>query len=204
MLAHICLHPVLDAWGEQEGQPRLQGRGCRMRCADDCVIGCALKADAHRMRAVLPKRCARYGLTIHPTKTALMAFSKPETPQGSAEGNGTCDFLGWTHYWTRSRRGYWVIKRRTAKKRLRRTTKALWQWCRHNRRTPLQYQYQQLCQKLRGHCPYDGIRGNFRLLEAVRSAAEKAWRYWLSRRRSKSALGWEKLQKRLETYVLPK
>jgi len=155
------------------------------------------------MMAVLPKRFARYGLTMHPTKTALIAFSKPETPQGSTEGNGTCDFLGLTHDWTRSRRGDWVIKRRTAHKRLRRTKKSLWRWCRQHRHTPLQYQYQQLCQKLRGHFQYDGIRGNFRLLEEVRSAAEKAWRYWLSRRSSKSAIGWEKFQKLLETYVLP-
>jgi hypothetical protein len=76
--------------------------------------------------AVLPKRFARYGLTIHPTKTVLIAFGKPETPQGSTEGNGTFDFLGLPQYWTRSRRGLWVIKRRTAKKRLRRTKKALW------------------------------------------------------------------------------
>jgi RNA-directed DNA polymerase len=203
VLANIFLHHVLDEWFEQEVQPRLQGRSFLIRFADDFVIGCELKADAHRIMAVLPKRFARYGLTIHPTKTALIAFGKPETPQGSTEGNGTFDFLGLTHYWTRSRRGYWVIKRRTAKKRLRRTKKALWQWCRPNRHTPLQYQYQQLCQKLRGHFQYYGIRGNFRLLEEVRSAAEKAWRYWLSRRSSKSAIGWEKFQKLLETYVLP-
>jgi RNA-directed DNA polymerase len=203
VLANIFLHHVLDEWFEQEVQPRLQGRGFLIRCADDFIIGCELKADAHRIMAVLPKRFARYGLTIHPTKTALIAFSKPETPQGSAEGNGTFDFLGLPHYWTRSRRGYWVIKRRTAKKRLRRTKKSLWRWCRHNRHTPLQYQYQQLCQKLRGHFQYYGIRGNVRLLEEVRSAAEKAWRYWLSRRSSTSAIGWEKFQKLLETYVLP-
>ena len=203
VLANIFLHHVLDEWFEQEVQPRLQGRGFLIRFADDFVIGCELQADAHRIMAVLPKRFARYGLTIHPTKTALIAFSKPEAPQGSTEGNGTCDFLGLTHYWTRSRRGYWGIKRRTAQKRLRRTKKALWRWCRYNRHTPLQYQYQQLGQKLRGHFQYYGIRGNFRLLEEVRSAAEKAWRYWLSRRSSKSAIGWEKFQKLLETYVLP-
>ena len=105
VLANIFHHHVLDEWFEQEGQPRLQGRGFLMRFADDCVMGCALQVDTHRMMAVLPKRFARYGLTIHPTKTALMAFGKPETPQGATEGNGTCDFLGLTHSWTRSRRG---------------------------------------------------------------------------------------------------
>jgi RNA-directed DNA polymerase len=59
-----------------------------------------------------------------------------------------------THYWARSRRGYWVIKRKTARKRLRRTTKALWRWCRANRHLPLKDQYRMLCQKLRGHFQY--------------------------------------------------
>ncbi len=104
VLANIFLHHVLDEWFEQEVQPRLQGRGFLIRFADDFVIGCELQADAHRMMAVLPKRFARYGLTIHPTKTAWLAFSKPEAPQGSTEGTGTFACLGLTHYWTRSRR----------------------------------------------------------------------------------------------------
>ena len=153
--------------------------------------------------AGLPKRFARYGLTIHPSKTALIAFRKPTGYQGAKSGNSTCDFLGLTHYWTQSRRGFWVIKRRTASKRLRRTKQSLWRWCHANRHAPLKYQYQMLCLKLRGHFRYYGIRGNMRMLEEVRRSAEKAWRYWLSRRSSKSAIGWEKFQQRLETYVLP-
>jgi hypothetical protein len=60
-----------------------------------------------------------------------------------------------------------------------------------------------LCQKLRGHFQYDGIRGNYRLLDEVRQHAEKAWRYWLSRRSHKSAISWEKFQKLREVFVLP-
>jgi RNA-directed DNA polymerase len=67
----------------------------------------------------------------------------------------------------------------------------------------LKDQHQMLCRKLRGHFRYYGIQGNFRLLEEVRRWAEKAWRYWLSRRSSKSVIGWEKFQQLLETYVLP-
>ena len=203
VLAKIFLHQVLDAWCEHEAQPRLQGRSFLIRFADDGVIGCELEVDARRRMAVLPKRFARYGLTIHPTKTALMAFGKPAGRSGADPRNGTCDFLGLTHDWTTSRRGFWVIKRRTARKRLRRTKKSLWRWCRANRHTPLEHQYHMLCLKLRGHVQYDGIQGNCRLLEEVLRWAEKAWRYWLSRRSSKSAIGWEKFQKLLETYVLP-
>ena len=60
-----------------------------------------------------------------------------------------------------------------------------------------------LCLKLRGLFWYYGIQGNFRLLEEVRRWAEKAWRYWLSRRSSKSAIGWEKFRQLLKTYGLP-
>ena len=203
VLANVFLHHVLDAWFEGEVRPRMQGRCFLLRFADDFVIGCELEADARKIMTVLPKRFARFGLTIHPTKTALIAFRKPKAHQGSESGNGTCTFLGLTHYWTKSRRGFWVIKRRTARKRLRRTKKSLWRWCRNNRHAPLQYQYQMLCAKLRGHYQYYGIRGNFRLREEVRRSAERAWRYWLSRRSSKSAIGWKKFWKLMQTYIRP-
>ena len=203
VLANIFLHHVLDEWFESEVQPRLKGRSFLTRFADDFVIGCELEADAQKIMGVLPKRFARFGLRMHPTKTTLVVFRKPKASQAWAHGNGTFEFLGFTHYWARTRRGFWVIKRRTARKRLRRTQKALWQWCRHNRHAPLQYQYRMLCMKLRGHFRYYGIRGNFPLLENVRRYAEKAWRYWLSRRSSKSTIDWEKFQKLLAIYVLP-
>jgi RNA-directed DNA polymerase len=203
VLANIFLHQVLDAWCEHEVQPRLKGRSFLIRFADDVVIGCELEADARKSMAVLPKRFARSGLTIHPTKTALSAFRKPAGHSGAAPRNGTFDCLGFTHDWTPSRRGCWVIKRRTARKRFRRTQQSLWRWCRAHRHTPLKDQYHRLCLKLRGHFRYYGIQGNFRLLEEVRRSAEKAWRYWLSRRSRKSAIGWEKFQQLLKTYGLP-
>ena len=203
VLANIFRHQVLDAWFEQEVQPRLKGRSCLIRLADDVVIGCALEADARRIMAVRPKRCARYGLTIPPTKTALRACGKPAGRPGANPRHGTLDFLGLTHDWTIARRGCWVIKRRTARKRFRRAQKSLWRWCRANRHAPLKDQYQMLCLKLRGHVRYDGIQGNFRLREEVLRSAEKAWRYGVSRRSSKRAIGWGKCQQQLATSVLP-
>jgi RNA-directed DNA polymerase len=203
VFAHICLPHVWDAWCERDVRPRRQGHCFLIRFADDCIIGCAAEADARKMMAVLPKRLARFGLRMHPTKTALRAFRKPEAGKDAEEGNGTGDFLGFTHDWTRSRRGCWVLKRRTARKRLRRTTKTLGRWGHDNRHAPVKYQYQMLGLKLRGHFRYDGMRGHFRLLEEVRRYAEKAWWYWLSRRSSQRAMSWEKCQRRLQTYVLP-
>ena len=203
VLANVFLPHVLDEWFAREGRPRMKGRCFLPRCADDCVMGCEREADARRIMAVLPKRFARLGLSSHPEKTTLIAFRQPDTRTGSAPGNGTFDFLGLTHDWTPSRRGFGVSKRRTARKRLRRTKKALWRWCRTNRHAPWTSQYQMLCLKLRGHFRYDGIRGHFRLLEEVLRFAEQAWRDWLSRRSSKSAMSGETFQKLLKTSVLP-
>ena len=137
VLANIFLHHGLDAWFEREVRPRMKGRCFLIRFADDFVIGCEVEADARRIMAVLPKRFARFGLTIHPTKTALVSFRKPAGRQETAGmGNGPFDFLGFTHYWTKSRQGSWVIKRKTARKRLRRTKQSLWRWCRTNRHAP--------------------------------------------------------------------
>ena len=192
LLANVFLHEVLDEWFVKDVQPRMKGRCFVTRFADDCIIGCELEADARRVMDVLPKRFNRFGLTIHPEKTALIAFQEPPSRAQSTGGQGSFDFLGFTHYWAKTRRGYWVIKRKTVGKRLRRFMKAVWTWCRDNRHEPLQEQYRTLCSKLRGYYQYYGIRGNFKMLEVVFEHTERAWRYWLSRRSHKGHLNWQK------------
>lgn len=203
LLGNLFLHQVLDEWYVHMVRPRLKGRSFLIRYGDDFVLGCELETDARRIMAVLPKRFARFGLTIHPQKMALVAFGKPTARAAEKQGKSTFDFLGVTHYWARSRQGYWVIKRRTAKKRLRRTLTALWQWCRAHRHRTVEEQHQELSQKLRGHYQYYGIRGNYRLLEVVLRHAEEAWRYWLSRRSQKGQITGNKLEWWREHFPLP-
>ena len=139
------------------------------------IIGCECEAEARRIRDVLPKRFTRFRLTIHPEKTALMACKRPPSRHQSAGGTGTFDFLGLTHYWAKTRQGYWVIKRKTVGKRLRRFMKESWTWCRENRHAPLQEQYRTLGSKLRGYYHYYGIRGHFKRLEVIFEHTERAW-----------------------------
>jgi len=145
MLGNIVLHHVLDEWFVEQVQPRLKGQSFLIRFADDFVIGCEYESDARRIMDVLPQRFGRYGLTIHPEKTTLVEFGKPR--RGDHK-RGTFDFLGFTHYWAKSRRGYWVIKRKTRKKRLKRSLKAIWEWCKLNRHRPLKDQYREFSAKL--------------------------------------------------------
>lgn len=203
LLGNLFLHQVLDEWYVHRVRPQLKGRSFLIRYGDDFVLGCELEADARRIMTALPKRFARFGLTIHPQKTALIAFRKPSARAEGTQGKSTFEFVGFTHYWARSRRGYWVLKRRTAKKRLRRTLTALWQWCRSHRHRKMEEQHQELSQKLRGHYPYYGIRGNYRLLAVVLRRAEEAWRYWLSRRSQKGTITGIKLERWRAHFPLP-
>lgn len=203
LLANIFLHHVLDEWFEKEIKPRLQGRCFLIRFADDFVIGCELESDARRLTAVLPKRFNRFNLTIHPEKTALVDFRPPNQRDGRNMPS-TFDFLGFTHYWGKSRNGNWVIKRKTARKRLGRAMKAVWQWCREHRHYNVPEQYRTLCSKLRGHYQYYGIRGNYKMMEALYEHAIKSWRHWLGRRSRNGRIACEDFARRyLKVFPLP-
>ena len=205
LLSNVFLHYVLDEWFEQEIKPRMKGRCFLSRFADDFVIGFELESDARRVMNVLPKRFDRFGLTIHPTKTKLIEFGRPNREQTSGKGKGTFDFLGFTHYWARSKRGYWVIKRKTKAKKLRAAMTAMWQWCKHNRHKPIEVQGKKLRQKLHGHYQYFGITGNSKMLDAYLRYTERAWWFWLGRRHRSGYITWERFtEHHLVHFPLPR
>ena len=158
LLSNVYLHDVLDQWFAREAKPRLKGHVFMVRFADDAVMGFELQEDAERVLRVLPKRFGKYGLTIHPDKTRLVAFGQLRGAQGNKPE--TFDFLGFTHYWGKSRRGKWMVKTKTARQRLSRGLKRIAEWCRRNRHLPVAQQHQELCRKLRGHYAYYGFTGN--------------------------------------------
>ncbi len=202
-LANVFLHHVLDEWFVREVKPRMRGHCFIVRFADDFVIGFQREDDARRVMDVLPKRFAKYGLQIHPEKSRLLAFGKPASRKEVTRGDNTFDFLGFTHYWARSRQGNWVIKRKTARKKVSKTVQALWTWCRNNRHMDLVKQHSILCSKLRGHFQYFGVRCNMRAMQAVLHHALRGWMYWLKRRSSKNAMNWEKFAALLQCMPLP-
>jgi len=201
LLSNIFLHYVLDDWFAQEVKPRTKGKCFIMRWADDFIIGFQLETDAGRVKEVLPKRFNRFGLELHPDKTALINFGRPPMTAKGLQKSGTFDFLGFTYYWGRSLKGYPVIKKKTARKRLNRYLKMTWKWCKENRHEPIREQYRTLCAKLRGYYQYFGVRSNYKAIEAAYEYTERAWRYWLSRRSHKGTVLFETLR---ETFPLPK
>ena len=198
LLANVYLHEVLDTWFERDVKPRLKGQAFLIRYADDFVIGFACEDDARRGMDVLPKRFARYGLTLHPDKTRLVPFRRPSR---GPERPGSFELLGFKHYWGLSRKGNWVIKRKTAKGPLVRSLKAIWAWCKAHRHHPVKEQHATLNRKLRGHYGYFGITGNSRALANFSFRVRHTWHYWLARRSSKR-MTWERFTALLQTFPL--
>jgi len=209
LLANIYLHEVLDAWWERDVRPRIRGRAALVRYADDFVMVFETEEDARRVAEVLPKRFEKYGLRLHPEKTRLVRFEKPRSDEppddgGSEGGPRSFDLLGFTHFWAKSRKGSWVVKRKTSSDRFSRTLHRISLWCRDHRHLPVVEQHQVLVRKLRGHDAYFGITGNARALETLRQLVRRIWRQWLNRRSWKARMTWPRMNVLLATFPLPR
>jgi group II intron reverse transcriptase/maturase len=204
MLGNIYLHHVLDLWFERDVRPRMQGHAYLIRYADDFVIAFEREDDARRVMAVLPKRFARYGLTLHPDKTRLLFFGRPPSDQKKGGGPASFDFLGFTHYWYRTRAGRWEPGVKTRKARLRRAITAVADFCRRHRHRPVKEQHASLKRRLVGHFNYFGVNGNIRSLKMLVHEGEHFWRKWLRRRSQRTRLSWERFKATiLRAFPLP-
>lgn len=205
LLANVYLHEVLDEWFAREVKPQLKGRAHIVRYADDAVLLLQHKDEAESVLKMLHERFGAFGLQLHPEKTRLVCFRRPRKDEDErTDGpNGTFDFLGFTHFWTRSRNGYWVIKRKTAKSRLSRSLHNANEWCRINRHLSVRDQHAILCRKILGHYAYYGITGNSPALARFLHEVKRIWKKWLSRRSQKSYLDWPAFHRLLQRHPLP-
>ena len=204
-LSNVFLHHVLDSWFESEVRPRLAGESTLVRFADDAVMAFDNSVDAERVLAVLGKRLARFGLTLHPGKTRIVDF-RPQRAglacHPTTDGT-TFDFLGLTHVWGRSRNGKDMVRQVTAKSRFARAVAAVSDWCRHHRHWSSRDQHRRLSSMMRGHFAYYGVGGNSRRLRWFANQVVRVWRKWLSRRDREGVVRWTRLNEMLRRHPLP-
>lgn len=187
LLSNVYLHYVLDEWFIEQIQPLLKGDSFLIRYADDFLLGFTSREDAMRVMKVLPQRLGKYGLTLHPEKTKLIEL---EEQQG--ERSGTFDFLGFTHYMSKSLRGKPVLKRKTSSKKLKASLKRMYEWIKINRHGQIGGIIVELNGKLKGYYEYYGITFNSRTLRIFYEQTKRMLFKWLNRRGGKRAWKWEK------------
>ena len=205
LLSNVYLHEVVDIWFDREVRPRLSGRALLLRYADDLALVFEREEDAVRVAGVLPKRLGRFGLRLHPDKTRLVRFQKPQRGDKPPRQQrpGTFDLLGFTHYWGKARSGSWAVKRKTSKHRMRRSLQRVKEWCRRHWHQPRRWQHEQLSRKLRGYYNYYGIPGNYEALGRFQRGLHRIWKECLNRRTQQGELTWRRFREYLQREPLP-
>jgi len=190
---------VIDEWFEHTVKAHCQGKVELFRYADDCVVVCQHASDAERIRKALGKRLAKHKLGLNEEKTQLVSFSRGSTQRTAF------DFLGFTFYLGRSRRGFVIPKLKTAGKRFRAKLKRVNQWARQVRSRYRQNEiWRVFTVKLRGHIQYYGVSHNGRRVENFIDRATKILFVWLNRRSQKKSLNWDQFNLYIRKNPLPK
>jgi len=207
LLANIFLHYVLDSWFENTVKQHVRGFCELVRYADDYLIMVQYQNDADKIKRALENRFNRFELTLHPDKTRVFSFGRFEksNSQNRNKKANTFDFLGFTHFCGKTRRGYFKVGRKTAMKKFRAKIKELNRWLKSIRNLiPTKEWWQILKAKLRGHFQYYGVSGNYPTINKFYRLAIKLVHKWLNRRSQKKRMSWSKLYNYLNLYPLPK
>lgn len=195
LLSNIYLHYVLDEWFSETIQPLMKGRSFIVRYADDFVLGFELLEDARRVMEVLPKRFAKYNLVLHPEKTRIVDLNNSE------RGNRSFDFVGFTHYMGKTRKGKYVLMRKTSSKKLTNAIDKIGDWIKMNRHRKLNELIFELNRKIRGHYSYYGVTFNLRGLNKFYRQVEILLHKWINRRGGKHAWYWDRYVKLINEWI---
>lgn len=192
LLANIYLHYVLDVWFAKVVGPQCQGEAYLIRYCDDFVACFQYREDAVHFFAALPNRLSKFRLEVAPEKTRLLEFGRFARRDAERRGEKAAvfDFLGFTHYCGRSRKGRFKLKWRTSRERLRKSLRSLKEWLRVNRPRPLREIWADVLVKLRGHYAYFGVSDNGPSLRRYRQAVLELLFRWLNRRSDQRSFTW--------------
>jgi group II intron reverse transcriptase/maturase len=202
IIANIFAHEVIDKWMEEVVKPRCAGGVQMIRYADDIVICCQYERDAHRIKTALGKRLERFGLKMNDEKTKLTRFSKRKQKRGEAQE--TFDFLGFTVYLGKARKGYYIVKMKTAGKRFSSKLKKVNEWARAIRnKIPLKHIMDLAAAKVRGHVQYFGVTHNFYAVHLFIRRVKGILFKWLNRRSQRKSFNWDQFIKFLDRMPFP-
>lgn len=206
LLANIYLHYTLDLWFEKRIKPKCRGYARLIRYADDYVACFQNEQDAKEFEAAMKERLEQFHLGVAPEKTKRFEFGMfaPSKAKSRGERPATFDFLGFTHYCSRSRDGKrFRMKRKTVNRRLAAKLIGYKEWLRANRTLPTQQILEITAAKLRGHFAYYGVTDNSKSISSFSYLIRQTLFKWLNRRGKRGCYTWEKFSKLLQLYPLP-
>ncbi len=207
ILANIYLHYVFDLWSDAWRRKKASGDVIVIRYADDIVLGFQHEREAHAFLHDLQARMRAFELALHPDKTRLIRFGRHAAEQCRKLGQGkpeTFDFLGFTHFCTRSRKyGSFVIGRKTIKKRMRAKLQAIKMELRRRLHHSITETGAWLRRVLTGHLNYYAVSGNDPSLWWFFTQVRWHWLRALRRRSQRAFMSWETFTRRTNRFFPP-
>lgn len=204
VLANIYLHYVLDVWFEKRIAPACRGKAYLVRYADDYVACFTNEADAKYFQEAMVTRLAQFSLEVEPSKTALMRFGSHAARFAKEAGQAkvaTFNFLGFTHYAGRSRRGWFMVGRKTQRERMSKKLHAFGVKLKRLRTEGGKAMMSYVQRHLRGHLAYYAVSGNSRSLRQYFYAASRILFKWLNRRSQRRSITWARLSPVLRDWL---
>jgi len=195
LLANIYLHYILDLWFEKVVKKQLKGFAQLIRYADDFIVCFQSGSEAKTFGEKLEQRLGKFGLKIAEGKSRIIEFGRYVWGKAQREGKkvATFDFLGFTHYCDKTRKGKFKLGRKTASKKFRQKIKAMNIWMKKVRNlVELKEWWQVLRLKLIGHYRYYGISGNYREIKKFYILTSKLAYKWINRRSQKKSYNYER------------
>jgi group II intron reverse transcriptase/maturase len=204
LLANVYLHYVFDLWIQRWRQTQARGEVIVVRYADDFVVGFEHRDEAERFLAELGDRFARFGLALHPDKTRLIEFGRyaERARRGRGEGKpATFDFLGFTHSCGKTRRGGFVVLRKTMRKRRQAKLREVKAELRRRLHDSIPEQGRYLRAVVMGHCRYFGVPYNSPGLCAFRAEVSRLWHRSLKRRSQTHRMPWQRMRRHVDRWL---
>jgi len=205
ILANIYMHYVLVLWFYKIVKPQFRGYCDIVVYADDFVCCFQYKKEAEQFYEMLKERFGKFGLKMEESKSRLIEFGRSAEANRKRRGEGkpeTFDFLGFTHYCSKSRKGYFRVKRKTSKKKFRAKLKLFTDWVKENRTLRKKDLIGKLNIKLLGYYRYYGITDNFKAMDRFRRKVERAVFVWLNRRSQRKSYSWKRFYDMLKYYPI--
>lgn len=204
LLSNLYLHYVFDLWAHEWRNRHARGRVIVVRYADDIVCGFEHEAEAKAFLVEFRARMEEHALVLHPEKTRLIKFGRPDAQNRNADNAkpGTFTFLGFTHICGRNRRGNFILVRRSRRDRMRAKLKEIKEQLRRKMHASIPEQGRWLGQVVRGYFAYHAVPTNADALGAFRHFVTDTWRRTLRRRSQRDKVTWEQM-KRLAGQWLP-
>ena len=204
LLANVYLHYVFDLWAERWRRREATGNMVMVRYADDIVVGFEREADARRFWEDMRERLREFSLTLHPEKTRLIEFGRHAAINRGRRGLGrpeTFTFLGFTMICGKSRRGRFLLKRKTRRDRMRAKLQEIKEALQRQRHQPIPKQGDWLRQVVTGFFAYHAVPTNGPAISAFRYRVLTFWHAALRRRSQKDKTTWARMKKLADEWL---